>query len=327
MPTPEEEVFSAFGGEETAGAPGDEGWEAERVAISIAAQEEESPLVAEPSRSPVATQEEVLQDYFREIGQYRLLTSEEEVELARRAEKGDVEARDRLIQCNLRLVVSIAKKYVSSGLPMADLLQEGNQGLMKAVEKFDYRKGFRFSTYATWWIRQAISRGIANQQAMIRVPVHMNEMIIKVMRAARRLSRLKGEDVTHEEIAQDTQLDVDKVRTVFDCARATVSLDTPVRPDRSDSSLGEFISDDRLRSPSDTASRRILREMVSGTLSNLALREREVLRYRFGLEGREPMTLAQIGGVMGLSRERVRQIESKALMRLRSQSKGLKDYW
>lgn len=272
--------------------------------------------------------DEVLCDYLREIGEFKLLTGEQEVELAKGIERGDPQSRARLIQANLRLVVSVAKKYSSRGVPLGDLLQEGNQGLMRAVEKFDYRRGFKFSTYAIWWIRQAIARAIANQQRTIRVPIHMNETIIKVIKTARMIAQTKGEEPSHEVIALELGMEVEKVRDVYRYAEVTVSLDSPANPGRSESRLGEFVSDPSMdNTPVDVATRYSLRAEVADSLSMLPDREREVIRYRFGLEGREPMTLAQIGEILRLSRERVRQIEAKALLRLRSRSDNLREFY
>jgi len=268
-----------------------------------------------------------VRQYLREIGQVSLLTAEEEVELAKRNEKGDKKARAKLTESNLRLVVSIAKKYIGRGLSLLDLIQEGNQGLIRAVEKYDWRRGYKFSTYATWWIRQAITRAIADQARTIRIPVHMVETINKVYRASRRLMQEMGREPTPEEIGEVLDLDPDKVRGVFKIAQDTTSLETPVGED-GESQLGDFIPDEMTISPVDAASKKLLKDHLEEVLKTLSDREAKVLRLRFGLEGDKQMTLEEVGKVFGVTRERIRQIEAKALRKLKhpSRRKKLQDY-
>ncbi|HOQ68061.1 MAG TPA: RNA polymerase sigma factor RpoD [Candidatus Atribacteria bacterium] len=265
--------------------------------------------------------------YLKEIGQVPLLTKEEEVELAKRVEQGDPEAKRKLIEANLRLVVSIAKKYVGRGLLFLDLIQEGNLGLIRAVEKFDYRKGYKFSTYATWWIRQAITRAIADQARTIRIPVHMVETINKLNRTARQLVQELGRDPTPEEIAERMDITPEKVREILKIAQEPLSLETPIGEEE-DSHLGDFIEDTGAVAPPQAASYSLLREQLSSVLNTLAEREREVLKLRFGLEDGRPHTLEEVGLIFGVTRERIRQIEAKALRKLRhpSRSKKLRDY-
>ena len=265
--------------------------------------------------------------YLKEIGQVDLLTPEQEVELAKRIEAGDEEAKRMLIEANLRLVVSIAKRFVGRGLKLLDLIQEGNLGLLKAVERFDYRKGFKFSTYATWWIRQHISRAIADQARTIRVPVHMVETINKVKKHSRELSQVLGREPTIAELAAEVNMDVDKVREIQRIAQDTVSLETPVGEEE-DSSLGDFIEDEESPAPVDATSHQMLVEQLRESLGTLTPREAKVLEYRFGLEDGRPRTLEEVGKVFGVTRERIRQIEAKALRKLRhpSRSKKLRDY-
>lgn len=265
--------------------------------------------------------------YLKEIGRVDLLSAEEEIELAHRIENGDEEAKRRLAEANLRLVVSIAKRYVGRGMLFLDLIQEGNMGLIKAVEKFDYRKGFKFSTYATWWIRQAITRAIADQARTIRIPVHMVETINKLIRVQRQLLQDLGREPTPEEIAEDMDLTPDKVREILKIAQEPVSLETPIG-EEDDSHLGDFIEDQDATSPSEHAAYELLKEQLEDVLDTLTDREENVLRLRFGLDDGRTRTLEEVGKVFGVTRERIRQIEAKALRKLRhpSRSKRLKDF-
>ena len=265
--------------------------------------------------------------YLKEIGKVPLLSANEEVELAKRMEAGDEEAKRQLAEANLRLVVSIAKRYVGRGMLFLDLIQEGNLGLIKAVEKFDYKKGFKFSTYATWWIRQAITRAIADQARTIRIPVHMVETINKLIRIKRQLLQELGRDPTPEEIALEMEMDSDKVREILKIAQEPVSLETPIGEEE-DSHLGDFIPDDEVQAPSDVATFTLLREQLSNVLHTLTDREQKVLRLRFGLDDGRARTLEEVGKEFDVTRERIRQIEAKALRKLRhpSRSKKLKDY-
>jgi len=265
--------------------------------------------------------------YLREIGKIPLLTPEEEVELAKRVEEGDPEAKAKLIEANLRLVVSIAKKYIGRGMLFLDLIQEGNLGLIRAVEKFDYRKGFKFSTYATWWIRQAITRAIADQARTIRIPVHMVETINKLIRVSRQLVQQLGREPTAEEIAAEMGIAPEKVEEIHRIAQEPVSLETPIGEEE-DSELGDFLEDKDIPSPEEAAAQQLLREQLEEMLEELTDREREVLRLRFGLEDGHPYTLEEVGRRFGVTRERIRQIEAKALRKLRhpSRSKKLRDY-
>lgn len=265
--------------------------------------------------------------YLKEIGRIPLLTPEEEIELAKRMEKGDEEAKRRLAEANLRLVVSIAKRYVGRGLLFLDLIQEGNLGLIKAVEKFDYRKGYKFSTYATWWIRQAITRAIADQARTIRIPVHMVETINKLIRVSRRLVQELGREPTPEEIAKEMGISPEKVREIIKIAQEPVSLETPIGEEE-DSHLGDFIEDQDAKAPAEEASHTLLREQLDEVLSTLTDREQKVLRLRFGLDDGRARTLEEVGCTFGVTRERIRQIEAKTLRKLRhpNRSKKLKDY-
>ena len=265
--------------------------------------------------------------YLKEIGKVSLLTQEEEIELAVRMSQGDEEAKRRMAEANLRLVVSIAKRYVGRGMLFLDLIQEGNLGLIKAVEKFDYTKGYKFSTYATWWIRQAITRAIADQARTIRIPVHMVETINKVIRVSRQLLQELGHDPSAEEIAAEMNIPVEKVRDILKIAQEPVSLETPIGEEE-DSHLGDFIQDDEASQPSEEATYTLLREQLEEVLSTLTPREEQVLRMRFGLTDGKPHTLEEVGKEFDVTRERIRQIESKALRKLRhpSRSKKLRDF-
>lgn len=265
--------------------------------------------------------------YLKEIGRVDLLSAAEEISLAERIEQGDEEAKKRLAEANLRLVVSIAKRYVGRGMLFLDLIQEGNMGLIKAVEKFDYRKGFKFSTYATWWIRQAITRAIADQARTIRIPVHMVETINKLIRVQRQLLQDFGREPTPEEIGAEMELTPEKVREILKIAQEPVSLETPIG-EEDDSHLGDFIEDQEATSPSDHAAYELLKEQLEDVLDTLTDREENVLRLRFGLDDGRTRTLEEVGKVFGVTRERIRQIEAKALRKLRhpSRSKRLKDF-
>ena len=265
--------------------------------------------------------------YLKEIGVVPLLSNEEEKELAIAVENGDLEAKQRLAEANLRLVVSIAKRYVGRGMQFLDLIQEGNMGLMKAVDKFDYSKGFKFSTYATWWIRQAITRAIADQARTIRIPVHMVETINKLVREQRNLLQELGQDPTPEQIAERMDMTPDKVREILKIAQEPVSLETPIG-EEDDSHLGDFIEDEVIENPVDYTTRVVLREQLDEVLDTLTDREENVLRLRFGLDDGKMRTLEDVGKVFNVTRERIRQIEAKALRKLRhpSRSKQLKDF-
>ncbi|ASS76072.1 RNA polymerase sigma factor RpoD [Tumebacillus algifaecis] len=265
--------------------------------------------------------------YLKEIGRVPLLSAEEEISLALRIEKGDEEAKRRLAEANLRLVVSIAKRYVGRGMLFLDLIQEGNMGLIKAVEKFDHQKGFKFSTYATWWIRQAITRAIADQARTIRIPVHMVETINKLIRISRQLLQELGREPSAEEIAAEMDMSPDKVREILKIAQEPVSLETPIG-EEDDSHLGDFIEDQDALAPADAAAYELLKEQLEDVLDTLTEREENVLRLRFGLDDGRTRTLEEVGKVFGVTRERIRQIEAKALRKLRhpSRSKRLKDF-
>ena len=265
--------------------------------------------------------------YLKEIGRVPLLSAEQEVELAKRMEAGDEEAKKQLAEANLRLVVSIAKRYVGRGMLFLDLIQEGNLGLIKAVEKFDYSKGYKFSTYATWWIRQAITRAIADQARTIRIPVHMVETINKLIRVSRQLLQELGRDPSPEEIAQAMEIPVERVREIQKVAQEPVSLETPIGEEE-DSHLGDFIEDEDAPAPAEAASYILLKEQLESVLDTLTAREEKVLRLRFGLDDGRSRTLEEVGQEFGVTRERIRQIEAKALRKLRhpSRSRKLKDY-
>ena len=264
--------------------------------------------------------------YLKEIGKVPLLSADEEIELAKRMEEGDEDAKHRLSEANLRLVVSIAKRYVGRGMLFLDLIQEGNLGLIKAVEKFDYRKGYKFSTYATWWIRQAITRAIADQARTIRIPVHMVETINKLIRVSRQLLQEYGREPLPEEIAEEMGISEDKVREIIKIAQEPVSLETPIGEEE-DSHLGDFIPDDDAPAPAEAAAFTLLKEQLMSVLSTLTPREEMVLKLRFGLEDGRARTLEEVGKEFKVTRERIRQIEAKALRKLRhpSRSRKLKD--
>ena len=265
--------------------------------------------------------------YLREIGRIPLLTRDQEIELAQKNEAGDLKAKEKLTSSNLRLVVSIAKKYIGRGMSFLDLIQEGNKGLIRAVEKYDWKKGFKFSTYATWWIRQAITRAIADQARTIRIPVHMVETINKLIRISRKLMQQLGREPTPEEVGEVMEITPEKVREILKISQKTTSLETPIGDDE-DSYLGDFIEDTKQATPYELTSQRLLRENIEEVLSALSDREGKVLEMRFGLRGAKPMTLEEVGREFGVTRERIRQIEAKALRKLKHPSKRrmLQDY-
>lgn len=280
-----------------------------------------------PKDINVSIIEDPVKMYLNEIGKVPLLTKDEEVELAKRMERGDETAKRKLIESNLRLVVSIAKKYVGRKLLFLDLIQEGNLGLMKAVEKFDYRKGYKFSTYATWWIRQAITRAIADQARTIRIPVHMLENINKLSRVQKQLVQKLNREPLPEEIAEEMNIEVDKVRNMMKIAQKPISLETPIGEDQN-SQLGDFIEDDQIQAPAEAATYTMLKEQLLDVLETLTPREQKVLRLRFGLDDEKTRTLEEVGKKFGVTRERIRQIQAKALRKLRhpSRSKQLKGF-
>ena len=265
--------------------------------------------------------------YLREIGRIPLLTRDQEIDLAQKTEAGDVKAKEKLTSSNLRLVVSIAKKYIGRGMSFLDLIQEGNKGLIRAVEKYNWKKGFKFSTYATWWIRQAITRAIADQARTIRIPVHMVETINKLIRISRKLMQTLGREPLPEEVAEVMEITPEKVREILKISQKTTSLETPIGEDE-DSYLGDFIEDTKQASPYELTTQRLLRENIEEVLSGLSDRESKVLEMRFGLRGAKPMTLEEVGREFGVTRERIRQIEAKALRKLKHPSKRrmLQDY-
>ena len=293
----------------------------------ILSEEDEVEIIDDADVLEGVSTEDPVRMYLKEIGNVPLLSTEEEVALAQRVEAGDESAKKQLIEANLRLVVSIAKKYVGRGMPFLDLIQEGNMGLMKAVDKFDYSKGFKFSTYATWWIRQAITRGIADTGRTIRVPVHMVETINKTLRMTRTLLQELGREPTPEEVAERLGVPVARVREVLKISRDPVSLDTPIG-EEDDSHLGDFIEDDSALSPADSAAFSMLREELSTALESLTDRERQVVQLSFGLIDGRARTLEEVGKEFNVTRERIRQIEAKALRKLRhpSRSKRLRDF-
>ena len=293
----------------------------------ILSEEDEVEIIDDVDVLEGVSTEDPVRMYLKEIGNVPLLSTEEEIELAKKVEEGDEAAKKKLTEANLRLVVSIAKKYVGRGMPFLDLIQEGNMGLMKAVDKFDYSKGYKFSTYATWWIRQAITRGIADTGRTIRVPVHMVETINKTLRMTRTLLQELGREPTPEEVAERLNVPVSRVREVLKMSRDPVSLDTPIG-EEDDSHLGDFIEDDSALSPADSAAFSMLREELNTALESLTDRERQVVELRFGLRDGRARTLEEVGREFNVTRERIRQIEAKALRKLRhpSRSKRLKDF-
>ena len=294
--------------------------------IELSYEESKEDEHSQPSESGL-TVDDPVKVYLKEIGRVPLLSSDEERDLAIRISEGDVAAKQRLSEANLRLVVSIAKRYLGRGMQFLDLIQEGNLGLIKAVEKFDHTKGFKFSTYATWWIRQAITRAIADQARTIRIPVHMVETINKVKKVQSQLLHQNGHEPTPDEIAEEIEMPVDKVREIMRVAQEPVSLETPIGEEE-DSHLGDFIPDNDAPAPADAASHTMLREQLADVLSTLTPREEKVLRLRFGLEDGRSRTLEEVGKEFNVTRERIRQIEAKALRKLRhpSRSRKLKDY-
>ena len=295
--------------------------------IEIAVTGSSSPATPEDTSAENIAIDDPVKVYLKEIGRVPLLTPEEEIDLAIRISKGDANAKKRLSEANLRLVVSIAKRYLGRGMQFLDLIQEGNLGLIKAVEKFDYTKGFKFSTYATWWIRQAITRAIADQARTIRIPVHMVETINRLVRTSRQLLQELGREPTTEEVAARADLPVERVSEIMKMAQEPVSLETPIGEEE-DSHLGDFIQDDNVMVPQDAAAFTLLHEQLMEVLLTLTEREQKVLRLRFGLDDGRPRTLEEVGRQFNVTRERIRQIEAKALRKLRhpSRSKKLKDY-
>ena len=296
------------------------------VGIQIIDEAERDKELYEQALSDISLDDPVKM-YLKDIGEVPLLSADDEIELARRIQEGDEEAKKQLSEANLRLVVSIAKRYVGRGMLFLDLIQEGNLGLIKAVEKFDYRKGYKFSTYATWWIRQAITRAIADQARTIRIPVHMVETINKLIRVSRQLLQELGREPTPEEIADEMNMPVERVREILKISQEPVSLETPIGEEE-DSHLGDFIQDDNVPVPADAAAFTLLKEQLVEVLGTLTEREQKVLRLRFGLDDGRARTLEEVGKEFNVTRERIRQIEAKALRKLRhpSRSRKLKDY-
>lgn len=287
--------------------------------------EEEIILAGSTRENDTGSVTDPIHMYLKEIGQVPLLTSDQEIELAKRVEMGDEEAKRQLEEANLRLVVSIAKHYTGHGMSLMDLIQEGSLGLIRAVEKYDYKKGFRFSTYATWWIRQSITRAIADQGRTIRIPVHMVENINKVNRSARDLIQRLGRDPTPDELAKEAHMSVERIREIQRISREPVSMETPVG-DEEDSSLGDFIRDDTTPHPADEAARTMLREQIREILCDLTEREQQVLRLRYGLDDDRSRTLEEVGRQLNVTRERIRQIEAKALRKLKRKNIRMRDY-
>lgn len=293
----------------------------------LLSEHEEIELISDVDVLEGVSTEDPVRMYLKEIGNVPLLSGDEEIELAKRVEQGDEEAKKKLTEANLRLVVSIAKKYVGRGMPFLDLIQEGNMGLMKAVDKFDYTKGYKFSTYATWWIRQAITRAIADQARTIRIPVHMVETINKLIRVSRQLLQELGREPTPEEIAAQLDMPVERVREILKISQEPVSLETPIGEEE-DSHLGDFIQDDNVPVPAEAAAQTLLKEQLDEVLDTLTEREQKVLRLRFGMNDGRARTLEEVGKEFDVTRERIRQIEAKALRKLRhpSRSRKLRDY-
>ncbi len=291
-------------------------------------EEEDEPLAETVTEYETDAHDDSVRLYLREIGKIPLLTSEEELELAKRVATGDKEAKDKMAEANMRLVVSIAKRYVGRGLDLLDLIQEGNTGLLRAVEKFDPDKGFKFSTYATWWIRQAITRAIADQARTIRIPVHMVETINKLLRTQRRLTQEFNREPSNEEIASAMEIDVDKVEHIMKIKQDISSLDASIRDNEDDSVLADFIEDEDTVTPEESATSQLLKEQVKDMLNVLTEREQKIIRLRFGLEDGKSHTLEEVGGEFQVTRERIRQIEAKALAKLRKHrdAKKLHDY-
>ncbi len=296
--------------------------------IWAAEAEEDEEVLVEPTVFLDDVSDDSVRLYLREIGKIPLLTAQEELDLAHRVVKGEKRAKDKMAEANMRLVVSIAKRYVGRGLDLLDLIQEGNTGLLRAVEKFDPDKGFKFSTYATWWIRQAITRAIADQARTIRIPVHMVETINKLLRTQRRLTQELNREPTNEEIAKEMELDVEKVEHIMKIKQDIHSLDQSVRDDDEDSVLGDFVEDEDTISPEESAAGQLLKEQVKDLLGSLSEREQKIIRLRFGLEDGKNHTLEEVGQEFSVTRERIRQIEAKALAKLRKHkdSKRLLDY-
>ncbi|AHF07828.1 RNA polymerase sigma factor RpoD [Desulfitobacterium metallireducens] len=324
-----DEVYEQLGhmGIEVIPEPGEESEVLEKTSDDVEDPQEEEETEVDLSVPEGVGIDDPVRMYLKEIGRVPLLSAEEEIELAKRMEQGDESAKRRLAEANLRLVVSIAKRYVGRGMLFLDLIQEGNLGLIKAVEKFDYQKGFKFSTYATWWIRQAITRAIADQARTIRIPVHMVETINKLIRISRQLLQELGREPIPEEIAEQMDIPVERVREIMKIAQEPVSLETPIGEEE-DSHLGDFIPDEDAPAPADAASFILLKEQLEEVLETLTPREEKVLRLRFGLDDGRTRTLEEVGQEFGVTRERIRQIEAKALRKLRhpSRSKKLKDY-
>lgn len=341
----QQEILDMFAGEELSPEKLDNIYdflESKRIDILRASEEEDAGdeiFLDEDEEEPVDVEQvdlsvpdgigtdDPVRMYLKEIGKMQLLSAEEEIELAKRVELGDERAKEMLAESNLRLVVSIAKKYLGRGMPFLDLIQEGNLGLIKAVEKFEYKKGYKFSTYATWWIRQSITRAIADQARTIRIPVHMVETINRMKRVQRQLVQTLGREPSVEEIAQEMNVPVERVREVMGISQDPVSLETPIG-EEDDSHLGDFIQDDNVMVPADAATYTLLKEQLTEVLDTLTEREQKVLRLRFGLDDGRPRTLEEVGREFNVTRERIRQIEAKALRKLRhpSRSKKLKDY-